>query len=46
MVDLRADVRALPAHPRLALKNSPGGVRVVASANGGEPVVWFVPGQG
>jgi Ca2+:H+ antiporter len=22
----------------------PGGVRVVASANGGEPAVWFVPG--
>ncbi len=22
------------------------GVRVVASANGGEPAVWFVPGRG
>ncbi len=23
----------------------PGGVRVVASANGGEPAMWFVPGR-
>ena len=24
---------------------APGGVRVVASAGGGEPAVWFVPGR-
>ncbi len=28
---------------RFRLEPAPGGVRVVASANGGEPAVWFVP---
>ena len=24
----------------------PGGIRIVMSVGGGEPAVWFVPGQG
>ena len=28
---------------RFRVEPAPGGVRVVASANGGEPAVWFVP---
>ena len=31
---------------RFRLETVPGGVRVVASANGGEPAVWFVPAAG
>ena len=31
---------------RFRLEVVPGGVRVVASAPGGEPAVWFVPGHG
>ncbi len=31
---------------RFRVEPAPGGVRVVASAGGGEPAVWFVPGQG
>jgi hypothetical protein len=30
---------------RFRVEPAPGGVRVVASANGGEPAVWFVPGR-
>jgi hypothetical protein len=30
---------------RFRVEAAPGGVRVVASANGGEPAVWFVPGR-
>ena len=30
---------------RLRVEPAPGGVRVVASAGGGEPAVWFVPGR-
>ncbi len=30
---------------RFRLEPVPGGLRVVASANGGEPAVWLVPGQ-
>ncbi len=28
---------------RFRVEPAPGGVRVVASAGGGEPAVWFVP---
>ncbi len=28
---------------RFQVELAPGGVRVVASANGGEPAAWFVP---
>ncbi len=31
---------------RFRVEVAPGGVRVVASANGGEPAAWFVPGRG
>jgi hypothetical protein len=31
---------------RFRLETVPGGVRVVASAAGGEPARWFVPGRG
>ena len=31
--------------PRFRVESALGGVRVVASANGGEPAVWFVPGR-
>ena len=31
---------------RFRLEVVPGGVRVVASAAGGEPARWFVPGRG
>ena len=30
---------------RFRVEPAPDGVRVVASANGGDPAVWFVPGQ-
>jgi hypothetical protein len=30
---------------RFRLELAPGGVRVIASAGGGEPAVWFVPGR-
>jgi hypothetical protein len=30
---------------RFRVEAVPGGVRVVASANGGEPAVWIVPGR-
>ncbi len=30
---------------RFRVEPAPGGVRMVASANGGEPAVWFVPGR-
>ncbi len=30
---------------RFRVELTPDGVRVVASANGGEPAVWFVPGR-
>ncbi len=30
---------------RFRVEPAPGGVRVVASAGGGEPAVWFVPGR-
>ncbi len=30
---------------RFRVEPVPGGVRVSASANGGEPAVWFVPGD-
>ncbi len=30
---------------RFRVEPAPGGVRVVASAAGGEPAVWFVPCQ-
>jgi hypothetical protein len=30
---------------RFRLEVAPGGVRVVASAAGGEPARWFVPGR-
>jgi hypothetical protein len=31
---------------RFRLEPVAGGVRVVMSARGGEPAVWFVPGRG
>ncbi len=31
---------------RFRVEPAPGGVRVVASADGSEPAVWFVPGRG
>jgi hypothetical protein len=31
---------------RFRLEPAPGGVRVVASAGGGDPARWFVPGRG
>ena len=30
---------------RFRVEPAPAGVRVVASANGGAPAVWFVPGR-
>ncbi len=39
-------VRGRFAGWRFRLEPTPGGLRVVMSARGGEPAVWFVPGRG
>ncbi len=39
-------VRERPHSWHFRVEPVPGGIRIVMSARGGEPAVWFVPGQG